>query len=195
MQLAVMGRTNDALAELKKSHHANPDATSKLRMSYSGFVYAWSRDYPHAIEIYDQYADNADYWQYDQHAQACLGMGDYTNAMRFGKLAALGSGEDPEKVNHEFDALERGFSEGGERRYWELRLEFESKKSGEYQPMRMATIYARLNQTDNAFKFLRKAMKETPMTFHLGLYTNPSFDRLRKDRRFQEITDELWRKK
>ena len=38
-------------------------------------------------------------------------------------------------------------------------------------------------------------MRETPASFAIGIYTNPSFDRLREDRHFRELTEELWHKK
>ena len=151
LNLAVMGKTNAALVILEKAHHANPDSASNVRVLLSGFVYAWCRQYDSAIEIYNQFPEGGA-WMHEQHAQACLAKGNYTNAMRLGKLAALERGADSTQVNAEFDGLEKAFKQGGPRNYWELKLEFEKAKNGENHLMHLASIYARLNQPDKTFE-------------------------------------------
>jgi hypothetical protein len=115
--------------------------------------------------------------------------------MRFAELAALARGEDKDRVKTEFDALKKAFAEGGKRAYWEAALEFEASKKDLNHLMRLAAIHARLNQPTEAFKYLRQARQETPRDFEIGIQTNPSYDSLRTDKRFQELIDELWRRK
>jgi hypothetical protein len=115
--------------------------------------------------------------------------------MRFDKQAELGRREDAKQVNAEFDALEKAYNKGGPETYWRLKLEFDKLKTDDNHLMRMAANYARLNQGDEAFNFLRQAKEQTPRRFLIGINTNPSFDNLRRDQRFREIIEELWHKK
>jgi tetratricopeptide (TPR) repeat protein len=194
LNLAVMGRTNEALVDLEKARLADPDSASNLRPVFYGFVYDWSRQYDRAIKIYNQFP-NGGAWVREQCADSYLAKGDYANAIRQGKQAALERGDNRNQVNAKYDALEKAFKEGGQRKYWELRLEFETSQSGEEHFMRMAAIHARLNQLDEAFEFLSRARQETPLYFAIGINTNPSFDSLREEKRFQKMIDELRRKK
>ncbi|PYI80143.1 MAG: hypothetical protein DME26_22180, partial [Verrucomicrobia bacterium] len=172
----------------------NPDSASFLRVYYAGHVYRQCRHYDQAIEMYEQ-APSTRSWKQEYQAQAYLEKGDYTNAIRLGKLAALAQGGDPIIVNAKYDALEYAFKEGGARRYWERELEFELSRNDERHLMRMAVTYARLNRSDEALSYLTRAIKETPGEFGLKINTNPSFDSLRTDRRFAAFLNELWRKK
>src|SRR5207249_1511170 len=128
---------------------------SNLREHFYGFAYAWCRQYDRALEIYNQFPIKRNFFYNEQHAQAYLAIGDYTNAMRLGKEAALARGESPDQVNKEFDALSKAFKQEGPRKYWELNLEFETPKQDEGHLMRMAAILTRLGQPDQAFHYLR----------------------------------------
>jgi len=189
LNLVCCGKTNEALRDLERARNANPDSASNTREVFYGMVYAWCRRYDRAFEIWSQFPDDKD------RAQAYLAMGDFTNFMRFRKKAALELAVNPDQVKAEFEALDKAFQQRGQQKYWERCLELESSKRDSDHLMRMAAIHARLHQPVEAFRYLRRAMQETPAWFSSGLYTNPSFDSLRDEREFQEIMAELWRKK
>ena len=192
LNLASTGRTNEALYDLQKARRANPDSASTLRELFYGFVLGWCRDYPGALEFYARFPDRGNFVD-NQRAQAYLALGDYTNAIRYWKKAALSAGQDAEQVNREFAALNKAFEEGGPHKFWQANLEFELRKGDSEHWMRLAAIQAMLEQPEEAFLNLRRAMKESPKSFSIGFYTNPSFDNLRKEKKFAEIVAELWR--
>ncbi len=202
LNLACSGYPNEALRDLQSARLANPDSASKKRELFYGLVYAWCRQYDRAFEVWSQLPKDDSYFLNDQKARAYLGMGNFTNFIRFSKQAALAHTVDKERVNGEFDALETAFKQRGEHGFWELRqkMEADSQNSDRLKRdpdclMRMGAIYARLNQRDEAFRYLKRAMQETPVYFCAGLYTNPSFDSLREDQRFREIFNQLWGRK
>jgi serine/threonine protein kinase/Tfp pilus assembly protein PilF len=194
LNLAVMGRPEDALAELDKARRVAPGSASHLRMHSWGWVYSWSGEYDRALKIFDQFPSDG-HWGDEQHAQAYWGKEDYTNAIRLERKAALEGGRDTNDVNQEFDALEKALMDGGKQAYWKRKLEFETLKTGEDHWMRMAAAHARLGLRDEAFADLRRAKEETPPNFALGINTNPNLDSLREDQRFRGLIAELWRKK
>jgi tetratricopeptide (TPR) repeat protein len=194
LNLAVMGRPKEALDDLEKARRVAPSSASILRTIYSGYVYAWSRRYDRALDIFNQFPDGS-HWMKEQHAQAYLAIDDYTNAICLERQAALARGGDTNEVNKGFYALEKAFKDGGKEEYWQRRLEFETPKTGENHWMRMAAAHARLRLPDKAFEDLYRAKEETPLNFGLGIDTNPNLETLRKDQRFRDLIAELKRKK
>jgi serine/threonine protein kinase len=194
LNLVCMGKPKEALADLRKAQQVDPGSASSLRTIYSGFVYLWSGQYDDALDVFSQFPDGS-YWMKEQHALAYLAKDDYPNAIRLEREAALARSGDTNAVTKEFDALAQAFKEGGNHEYWKRKLEFETPKTGDEHWMRLAAIYARLNQPVEAFKYLRQARQETPEDFAAGLNTNPDFRALRQDQRFQDLLAGLWRKK
>jgi len=191
LNLAVMGRTNEALAHLERAQRANPESASKLREKFYGFVYLGCRHYNEALEIFNRFPKGVADWQ----TQAYQALGDYSNAIRYGRQVALERGELPEQVNGEWAALQDAFNKRGPNTYWELSLKLELPKADSEHLVRLAAIYARLDRPDDAFKCLDLAREKTPMKFVEVLNTDPSFDSLHGDRRFQAYLEELWREK
>jgi tetratricopeptide (TPR) repeat protein len=197
LNFAALGRTNEALSNLKRAHEVGWDTPSKLRIIYSGFVYGWCRDFDRAIAIYDAapwLKDDVDKPHYMQSV-FYLAEGDYETSIRLGRQSALERGVDPTEVSAEFDALESAFRQNGPEGYWQQRLKIDSSKAGDHHYMNMAAIHARLNQTDQAIEYLRRAKETTPATFAIEINTNASFDGLRDEWRFRELMAELWRQK
>jgi lipoprotein NlpI len=192
LNLATMGRAELALTDLEKARRAAPTSPSSLRGLYWALVYLWCGKYDRALDAFNQ--PNSRHWA-DQEAQAYLAKADYTNAIRLERQDALESGGDTNEVKREFDALEQAFNEGGKEEYWKQKLKFETPKTGENHWMRMAAAHARLGQREEAFADLRRAKKETPVNFALGIKTNPNLESLRRDQRFRDLIAELWGKK
>jgi tetratricopeptide (TPR) repeat protein len=61
LNLAVMGRTNEALLDLERARRADPGSASNLREHFYGFVYAWCRQYDRALEIYSQFPNKGNF--------------------------------------------------------------------------------------------------------------------------------------
>lgn len=194
LNLACTGRAREALQDLEKAQRAEPTSASNLRTIYSGYAYAWSGQYDRAIEIFNQFPD-AGFWMKEQHAQAYLAKGDYTNAMSLQRQAVVARGGNPNDVNAEFDALEAAFKIGGKEAYWKRRLELEAPRTDDKHCARMAEIHAQLNQRKEAFEYLHQAKHNSRSGFAIWIYTNPSIESLRSDPQFRELIAELWRRK
>ena len=96
------------------------------------------------------------------------------------KVASL-SGAGPEEVA----ALNQAFAKGGLRGYylWELENLKEKSKRQYVRPFGFASVYARLNQKEQALAWLEKAYQEHDWPLaHIKI--DPSWDRLRSDPRF-----------
>ena len=98
LNLACRGGTNEALRDLERARSANPDSASNKREMFYGFVYAWCRRYDRAFDIWGQIPKVEGYFLYQQHARAYLASGNFTNFMRFRKLAVLDVAGNPEMV-------------------------------------------------------------------------------------------------
>jgi tetratricopeptide (TPR) repeat protein len=196
LNYGIMGRTNEALANLKKAIDLGQDTSSNLRVIYSAFVFHWCREYDQAIAIINETPWLKDGIDNPHATQALcyLAKGDYTNSIRLGRQSEIERGRDPTQVNAEFDALEKAFNDGGQEGYWRKKLEMETPGSGEEHWMIMAAIYARLNEPEKAINNLKRAMKETPESFAILIYTDPSFDSLQTDQRFKDLLSELWKR-
>jgi serine/threonine protein kinase len=194
---AALGRTNEALDHLNKAMEPRRHTPSKLRVIYAGFVYGWCRQYDRAIQLYDAapwLKDAVDMPHYEQ-SRFYLGKGDYVQSILMQRRSVLEAGGTPEKVNAQFDALERAFAQGGSAGYWRHRLELELSKTSDYDWISRAMFYAHLGNPDLAIENLRLAREKIPARFAIEIYTNSSFDPLREDPRFKELTAELWRDK
>ena len=87
----------------------------------------------------------------------------------------------------EIDALKSAYAASGMKGYWLKQLELLKKKAQQGRPVRpleLAEVYAQTDQKDPAFQWLEKAFEERDPQLIL-LKTNPSFDGLHTDSRFQ----------
>ena len=86
-------------------------------------------------------------------------------------------------------ALEQACADSGFVGVWRLRLErrLERIAAGEYvRPEGLASNYARLGRTDDAFEWLEKAYDERDGNLAF-INTEPAYDGLRSDPRFQDL--------
>ncbi len=94
------------------------------------------------------------------------------------------SGVPPENIAQ----FKQAFETGGIKGYWEKELEMatERVKQGRGSPRRLARIYTELGDQDQAFIWLDKAFEERSSLL-IFLKTDPNFDSLRGDGRFQDL--------
>src|SRR5262249_43292700 len=152
-------------------------------------------EYDRSIAIYNELSWLDAAKRKSELAYNYLGKGDYTNSMRLGRQVALEPGENAKQITAELDALEKAYRDGGPSQYWRQKLEIETHRSGGDHLMTMAAIHARLNQPPDAFRYLRRAMQESPAFVSQLIYTDPSFDTLRSDREFKDLEKELWKER
>ena len=194
LNLAVMGRAIEAIQDLEKARRANPDSTSNTREHFYVLVYGWCGEYEKALEMYERLGVGG-YWGFKQRSLAHLAAGDFPNFMRRSKEALLARTTDTNQINEEFEILERAFHDRGSQGFWELNLQFESTRRDYDHLMRLAAIHAQLNQPEESFRYIRKAMTESPSSVATGFLNNPCFDVLKGHKDFKAITNELWRPK
>jgi hypothetical protein len=101
----------------------------------------------------------------------------------------LGFGEKPEIVNARAEKLRPGFTEGGERGYWQTQLEFlkSDSKQSPADSYALALLYARVGDQNRTFQCLEKAFQGHSQDLTLWLLTEPAFDSIRTDMRFQDL--------
>src|SRR6202166_4797021 len=88
--------------------------------------------------------------------QAYEGKGDFASASNEWRQVALGFGEKLEIVNARAQKLRRGFTEGGERGYWQTQLEFlkADSKQSPADSYSLALLYARVGDQNRTFPCL-----------------------------------------
>ncbi len=89
--------------------------------------------------------------------------------------------------------LAHSYEIGGMAGYWRKRLEMEKieeDQTGNVYTYRMAALHARLNDTDNAIKWLEQAYSEHHNRL-VYLRVDPIFDTIRSDSRFQNLAERV----
>jgi tetratricopeptide (TPR) repeat protein len=86
----------------------------------------------------------------------------------------------------EIDALKSAYAASGMKGYWLKQLELlkEKAKQRPVRPLELAELYVQTGEKDSAFQWLEKAFEERDPQL-IFLKTNPSFDGLYTDSRFQ----------
>jgi hypothetical protein len=127
--------------------------------------------------------------------QAYEGKGDFASASNEWRQVALGFGEKPEIVNARAEKLRRGFTERGARGYWQTQLEFlrTDSKQNPADSYSLALLYARVGDQNRTFQCLEKAFQEHSQDLTLWLLTEPAFDAIRTDPRFQDLLRRMGR--
>src|ERR1700704_3525997 len=93
------------------------------------------------------------------------------------------------------EKLRRGFTKGGERGYWQTQLEFlkADSKQSPADSYSLALLYARVGDQNRNFQCLEKAFQEHSQNLTLWLLTEPAFDSIRTDPRFQDLLRRMGR--
>ena len=115
--------------------------------------------------------------------------GDYIAAIAEFEKNALVAGEDRDRAKAKYDALRDAFATGGERGYWQKRLEtgWSEPRGNTYpnSPYYLAEMHARLGNKERALDSLEKAY-EVGDTIH-WLKFDPYWDNLREEARFKAL--------
>jgi serine/threonine protein kinase/tetratricopeptide (TPR) repeat protein len=193
--LAQAGRFDESIAEMNTVQSLDP--LSPVLVSLIATPLLGSRQYDKAIEQLHKAQELDPNLSLPRIflQQAYEGKGDFASASNEWRQVALGFGEKLEIVNARAEKLRRGFTEGGERGYWQTQLEFlkADSKQGPADSYSLALLYARVGDQNRTFQCLEKAFQEHSQDLTLWLLTEPAFDSIRTDPRFQELLRRMGR--
>jgi len=184
MLMALMGKRDEALAELEKVKQIDPGPDSA---GIESAVYLQLRDWEHLLE-----SSRADLASDPNSPEAHLyigiafeGMAKLPEAIAEYQEAVELSNGAPDSVTY----LAHAYAVIGNRAMAEklLRNIEEKSKSGEVSPYLAATIYAGLGQKDKAMELIEKAYREKSLDVAWILKPDTRTDNLRSDPRFQSL--------
>jgi TolB-like protein/DNA-binding winged helix-turn-helix (wHTH) protein/Flp pilus assembly protein TadD len=184
MLMALMGRRDEALAELEKSKQIDPGPVSA---GVEPAVYLQLRDWEHLREL-SRVRLASDPNNSDAHSDlgtAYEGTGKLPEAIaEYQKAIELSNGD-----ARAVASLGHAYAVIGNRAAAEriLRTIEEKSKSGNASPYLEATIYAGLGQKDKAMELIEEAYGEKSMDVAWALKFDLRTDNLRTDPRFQHL--------
>ena len=182
--LVVTGELDKALVERKKMQELDP--ISPFAAVNVGWSYSYKHDFDSAIEQYKKALELDPNFSPAQIAlgEAFLKKGMFAEAVEAFLKDKTNSGSSPETIT----AFRQSFESGGIKGYWQKELEMaqERVKQGRGSPRRLARIYMELGDKDQAFAWLEKAFEERNSNL-IFLKTDPIFDALRDDARFEDL--------
>ncbi|HWZ43088.1 MAG TPA: protein kinase [Candidatus Saccharimonadales bacterium] len=187
------GQFDDAIAELRTAIRLDP--LSPIIHATLGDVLYRARRYGQAAEELKKALDLDSSFPLAHSLMRYLdeAKGDFAKAIEDSKAATIAWGGDPQQAEAAVEDLRRGYSQSGEKGYWQAQLRLSQKriKQGvarglDDSSFRMAGIYARLADDQQAFQWLTKAYDERDANI-LYLKIAPEFDRLRADPRAIEL--------
>jgi tetratricopeptide (TPR) repeat protein len=193
--LTQAGRFDESIAEMNTAQSLDP--LSPVLGSLAATPLLASRQYDKAIQQLHK-VQELDPNLPVPHIflqQAYEGKGDFPSAIREWQQVALGFGGKLEIVTARSEELRRAFTDAGQRGYWQTQLEF-LKADSKHSPANdysFAPLYARVGDPDRAFQCLEKAFQGHSQNLTLWLLTEPAFDSIRNDPRFQDLLRRMGR--
>lgn len=185
--LALLGRFEEALPEIRMARHLDP--LSPILVEGCGYVKMLQRDYAGALEEYDQVfqLDPMFYRAYSAKARVFSLMGRYEEAIAlFERARALG-GDVPSVLAALGDTLARaGF-------VWEARSLLDELQAAAKTRWVPASAFAMVNvglgDHQAAIGYLETACNRREMVG--GLKVHPAYDPLRSEPRFQRLLERI----
>jgi len=187
--LSRMGRHEEAFAEINKAHDLDPFSRS-INFNVGARFYE-ARHFDEAIAQYRRVLEMEPNHPlthfvlalaYDAKAMYPEAIAEYRTAN------VLLEKESAETAERKAAALTHALKTGGAREYWRKRLELSQKEydAGFGSAYKIAVNYARLGDRNRAFEQLEKsfAAREADL---LWIKTEPAFDELSSDPRFQDL--------
>jgi DNA-binding winged helix-turn-helix (wHTH) protein/TolB-like protein/Tfp pilus assembly protein PilF len=182
--LSAMGRTNEALVEIKRAEELDP--VSLIISSVEAWILYFARDFDGAIakclNVIDMDPNFAEAYEYLKRAYDRKGMYREAISARQTRRRLLG------RETRDNAALRVAASATSSKVYWQKRLELEIKESKEEElsAFEMAEILAQLGAKDRALEWLMKghAQRHFMITY---LKVAPNLDPLRSDPRFADL--------
>ena len=189
--LSAMGRTNEAITEIKRAQELDPLSISIAKGL--GDVFYLARDYNQALEDYQRALklDPTDPlnvmvrrsmgWAYQQQGKYEQAVAEFIETSRVQNAS-------PDRLS----AFRQGYDAGGIKGYWHKWLELQQDRiqRGRVSPFYLAQIYAFIGDNDQAFACLQKAFEDRSLEI-AALRFGPDFDNLRGDPRYARLSKQL----
>ena len=188
--LAVMGRSNEALAERKRAQELDP--LSLIINSELGMAFYYARDYDQAIE---QFHKTLELDQNFPPGRAFL-LAAYEQKGMYGEAIAEFKRAIPAKGISEVGLLRAGLGHtyavsGKKSEARKVLAELKQLSEQGYVPApSIALIYAGLGEKDQAFAWLEQGYEERAFQMQ-WIKIEPRWDSLRSDPRFQDLLGRL----
>jgi tetratricopeptide (TPR) repeat protein len=182
--LSPMKRHDEAIAAMKQALELDP--LSVLFHNMLGWTLFWARQYDQAVEQFRKTAKIApnQVWPYAGIAVVYANRGMYEEAIAESKKAVEVSGGWALAVVNLGDTYALA---GKREEALKVLDELQERAKQEYmQSMYFAWVYMALGEKDQVFEWLQKAYEEHS-NFLIHLNSDPVYDSLRSDPRFQEL--------
>ncbi|CAN5793563.1 hypothetical protein BH24ACI1_BH24ACI1_01890 [soil metagenome] len=187
--LGALGRHEEARAEIDKAHELDPFSRS-INFNVGARFYE-ARHFDEAIAQYRRVLEMEPNHPlthlflaqaYDAKAMYLEAIAEYRTA------DVLLEKESAETAQRKAAALTQALKTGGAQGYWRKRLELSLKEydEGYGSAYNIAITYARLNDRDHAFEQLEKSFAARELDL-IWIKTEPAFDELSSDPRFQDL--------
>ena len=182
--LSAMGRTNEALVEIKRAEELDP--VSLIISAVEAWILYFARDFDGAIakclKVIDMDPNFAEAYEYLKRSYDQKGMYREAISARQTRRKILG------RETRDNAALRVAASATSSRVYWQKRLELEIEESKQEQlsAFEMAEILAQVGAKDRALDWLAKAHAQRHFMI-MYLKVAPNLDPLRSDPRFAEL--------
>lgn len=194
--LSRLGRHDEAIASMRKASELDP--LSLIIASDTIYILAFARRYDQALAQADRTLEMDSTWRQGLILKGFVYelRGDLSSALDIREQRLKAGRMDPERakqLREQVRQLRQALQTGGPEAYWRLELSFELKnrvRPGEFSPFYIAEVYAVLNEKDEAFKWLNKAINEKD-DFVDGTNVVPSLDNLRTDPRWPQVLARL----
>lgn len=182
--LMWLGRKQEAVVEIRRAQQLDP--ISLIISTTLGQVFHFARDYDRAIvefrKVIDMDPNFAQaHWRlaetYEQKGMPGEAVAEYLRAM---SLSGASRGN--------VDAHQRAYESSGIRGFWQKQIALTEHDAREsyISSRRLAGMYARLGEKDQALGRLEKACRDRDMNM-VELKVDPAFDSLRSEPRFVQL--------
>jgi serine/threonine-protein kinase len=185
--LRAFGRFEEAISEITKAQDLDP--LSPEIVNTSGITYYWARKFDEAIAKYHRSLEldpnNAVTHNYLADAFARKGMFSESIAEEQKSLTLNGAEDEAKVLGEEFKS--KGYLEATKLKL-QRTIDYlkEDAKEQYVSPMNFAFVYAGLGDANNAIPWLEKSYREHAI-WMVFLKTDPQFDKIRSDPRFQDL--------
>jgi len=189
--LALQGRVEDSLRQVKSARELDPLSLANTSTA-AFFAYYDARDYDKALQVCRDALDLDPSFlpAYEWLEQVYEQTGELDKAIEERQRSAgLAGGES--RVARDVDLLRKAYAEKGVRGYWVQKLELLRADAYPKNLIQIATVYTRLGNKDEAFRWLDTAFKDHVPYLVWNLPANPALDGLRSEPHYTDLLRRL----
>jgi tetratricopeptide (TPR) repeat protein len=186
--LLPMGRVQEAIAESKKALELDP--LSLPINNFMGVTYYFAGDYQASYQQFQRTIEMDPTFPlaHQYFFWVLAGTGRYEQAIQEYQKGELLGGSSPEQAAADASAMLRAFKSGGEKGFWQHRLEVvlntQKQANGSVSASTLASLYAQVGDKDKAFEWLDKAYDERDGQDISLLKCDPAFKKWHADPRY-----------